>query len=283
MSYVNSTSLVSTDRLASRLASSGMRVIDASWYLAVQNRDGRAEFEARHIPGAVFFDIDAVSDSASPLPHMLPSAEKFGGALGALGIGNDDSVVVYDGAGLMSAARVWWMFRAFGHESVAVLDGGFPKWLRENRPVESGTPRITASRYAATLDRRMVRSFDQVLANIESQGEQVLDARSAGRFEGVEPEPRAGLRGGRIPASLNLPVTALLDPEDATLRPAPELADLFAQAGLDLDRPVICTCGSGVTSAVLAFGLHLLGHDDVAVYDGSWAEWGGREEAPVAT
>ncbi|MCH8138928.1 MAG: sulfurtransferase [Proteobacteria bacterium] len=213
----------------------------------------------------------------------MPDAETFAASVGALGSGNGQRVVVYDGHGLFSAGRAWWMFRAFGHDDVAILDGGFPKWVREDRAIESGAPQPPPARFDARLDPGMVKDFDQVLANIESRDAQVIDARGSPRFTASAPEPRAGLRGGHIPGSVNLPYPDLLKRGDGTLLAAPELAKAFSQAGADLATPVIATCGSGVTAAALVFALHLLGKDDAAVYDGSWSEWGGREDAPVET
>ncbi|MCH8197288.1 MAG: 3-mercaptopyruvate sulfurtransferase [Proteobacteria bacterium] len=284
MDYVNPESLVSTEWLAANLTNAGVRIVDASLTLAGdEGRDAKAKFAARHIPGAVFFDIDEIVDGESALPHMMPDAETFAASVGALGIGNGQRVVVYDGHGLFSAGRAWWMFRAFGHDDVAILDGGFPKWVREDRAIESGAPQPPPARFDARLDPGMVRDFDQVLANIESRDAQVIDARGSPRFTASAPEPRAGLRGGHIPGSVNLPYPDLVKRGDGTLLAAPELAKAFSQAGADLATPVIATCGSGVTAAALVFALHLLGKDDAAVYDGSWSEWGGREDAPVET
>ena len=267
--------------LEGRLDDPGLCVLDASWALPSEGRDPAAEFAAAHIPGARFFDIDLIADRASPLPHMLPAAAEFAATVGAMGVGNDDRVVVYDSAGLMSAARVWWMFRVFGHGRVAVLNGGFPKWRAEGRAVETvGRPPAPRA-YSATLDRARVRDLDAMLANLESGAEQVVDARGPGRFAGTEPEPRAGLRGGHIPGSRNLPYPALLDPENGTVLPDDRLRAAFEAAGVDLAAPVVTTCGSGVTAAALAFALNLLGHDAVALYDGSWAEWGGRGDTPA--
>ena len=284
MDYVNPESLVSTEWLAANLGNTEVRIVDASLAPAGdEERDVRAEFAARHIPGAVFFDLDEIADRESALPHMMPDAETFAASVGALGIGNETRVVVYDSHGLFSAGRAWWMFRAFGHDNVAILNGGFPKWLREERATESGAPQPPPARFDARLDPGMVKDFDQVLANIESREAQVIDARGSPRFTASVPEPRAGLRGGHIPGSVNLPYGDLLKPADVTLLAAPELAKAFSQAGAELARPVIATCGSGVTAAALVFALHLLGKDDAAVYDGSWSEWGGREDAPVET
>ncbi len=283
MDYVNPESLVSTEWLAANLTNAKLRIVDSSWYMPDQERDAKAEFTARHIPGAVFFDIDGIADRESALPHMMPDAETFAASVGALGIGNGSSVVVYDTHGLFSAARAWWMFRAFGHDDVAILNGGFPKWVREDRAIESGAPQPPPTRFDARLAPGVVRDFDQVLANLESRDDQVIDARGSPRFTASVPEPRAGLRGGHIPGSVNLPYGDLLKPGDGTLLAAPELANAFSQAGADLAKPVITTCGSGVTAAALVFALHLLGKDDAAVYDGSWSEWGGRSDAPVET
>ena len=284
MDYVNPESLISTEWLAANLTNDAVSIVDASLPPAGDGeRDVRAEFAARHIPGAVFFDIDGIADRESALPHMMPGAETFAASVGALGIGNGTRVVVYDGHGLFSAGRAWWMFRAFGHDNVAVLDGGFPKWRREGRATEPGAPQPPPARFDARLDPGVVKDFDQVLANIESRDAQVIDARGSPRFTASVPEPRAGLRGGHIPGSVNLPYGDLLKPGDGTLLEAPELADKFAEIHIDMTTPVIATCGSGVTAAALVFALHLLGKDDAAVYDGSWSEWGGRQDAPVET
>jgi thiosulfate/3-mercaptopyruvate sulfurtransferase len=272
--------VVTTEWLAEHLGDPDVHVVDGTWHMPQLGRDARREFVEAHIPGAVFFDIDAIADSDTSLPHMLPSPVKFAREVGALGIGDGDQVVVYDVRGVVSAARVWWTFRAFGHEDVAVLDGGLRKWRAEGRPVESGTPSSIGRRLTARLRPALVRDLDAVRANLATRAAQVIDARSRGRFAGTEPEPRAGLRGGHIPGSLNLPYDELYR-ADGTLRPEPELRDAFSKAGLDPGRPVITSCGSGVTASVLALALHLLGQRDVAVYDGSWSEWGGRADTPV--
>ena len=272
--------LVTTEWLAGRLRDADVRVIDGSWHMPQLRRDPRAEFEQGHIAGAVFFDIDAIADHSTSLPHMLPTAEEFGRAVGALGIGNRDRIVVYDSRGVVSAARVWWTFRVFGHDDVAVLDGGLPKWRAEGRPIENGPATPAPRPFAAKLRPELVRDLAAMRANVDSRREQVLDARSRGRFAGTEPEPRAGLRGGHIPGSLNLPYDELYRP-DGTLRAPHELGKSFAAAGIDLAKPITTTCGSGVTASVLALGLALCGRPDVAVYDGSWSEWGGRPDTTI--
>ena len=283
MSYANPDALVSTEWLAGHLDAPDVHVVDGSWYLPAMGRNAKAEYAEAHIPGAVYFDIDEIADTENPLPHMLPSPEKFSSRVRKLGLGDGVRIVVYDGMGLFSAARVWWMFRYFGHEDVAVLDGGLPKWVAEDRPLESLEPMPRDRHFTARVNGLLVRDFDQVKANIESGREQVLDARSPGRYAGSEPEPRAELRGGRIPGSVNLPYGDLVDPERGTMLPADELRRKYEASGIDLGRPVITTCGSGVTASALTLGLYLLGHRDVAVYDGSWTEWGGRDDAPIET
>jgi thiosulfate/3-mercaptopyruvate sulfurtransferase len=272
--------LVSTEWLAKHLGEPGLRVLDGSWHMPQLKRDPRAEFAQAHVPGAVFFDIDAIADHATDLPHMLPDAAAFARAVGALGVGTGDRVVVYDVHGVVSAARVWWTFRVFGHDAVAVLDGGLRKWRAEGRPVESGAASPAPRAFEASFRPELVRDLGALRANLVGHVAQVLDARSAGRFAGTEPEPRTGLRGGHIPGSLNLPYDTLYR-EDGTLKPPNELRAAFQRAGLDLARPVVTTCGSGVTASVLALALYLVGRRDVAVYDGSWSEWGGRPDTPI--
>jgi thiosulfate/3-mercaptopyruvate sulfurtransferase len=272
--------LVSTEWLAAHLRDPDLRIDDGSWHMPQLKRDARAEFVDAHIPGAVFFDIDAIADHATSLPHMLPTEREFSAAVGALGIGTGDHVIAYDVRGVISAARVWWTFRAFGHERVAVLDGGFRKWRAEGRPVERGAPSPPRRQFDAKRRPDLVRAFDEIRANLSSRRDQLVDARSPGRFNGTEPEPRAGLRGGHIPGSVNVPYEQLYRP-DATLLAPDEIKRVFEAAGVDLRKPIVTTCGSGVTASVLALGLHLLGRPDVAVYDGSWSEWGGRDDTPI--
>jgi thiosulfate/3-mercaptopyruvate sulfurtransferase len=272
--------VVTTDWLAKHLGEADVRVVDGSWHMPQLQRNPRAEFEAAHVPGAVFFDIDAVADHTTSLPHMLPQAAAFATAVGALGIGSSDRVVVYDVRGVVSAARVWWSFRAFGHDAVAVLDGGLRKWRAEGRPVETGVPTPAPRRFEASLRPELVRDLAAMRANVATRAAQVLDARSAGRFAGTEPEPRAGLRAGHIPGSLNVPYDALYR-DDGTLKAPDEVGAAFLASGIDLAKPIVTTCGSGVTASVLALGLYLVGRRDVAVYDGSWSEWGGRSDTPI--
>jgi len=281
VSYRNPEALVSTDWLAEHLAAPDIHVVDGSWYLPAMQRDAKAEYAEAHIPGAVYFDIDDIADTNNPLPHMLPSPEKFSSRVRKLGLGDGVRIVVYDGAGLFSAARVWWMFRYFGHDDVAVLDGGLPKWKAEGRHLENGVPAPRERHFTARMNALLVRDLEQVTANLTNGREQVLDARSAGRFAGSEPEPRAELRGGHIPGSHNLPFNELIDPANGTMLPADQLRSKFETAGIDLRRPVVTTCGSGVTASALTLGLYLLGRNDVAVYDGSWSEWGSRADTPI--
>ena len=276
--------LVSTDWLAERLYRADIRVLDASWYLPTRGgRDPRSEYAAGHIPGALFFDVDAASDRTSPLPHMLPKAADFADRMAAMGLDDTDDIVVYDGSGMnLSAARGWWMFRVFGHERVAVLDGGILKWRGEGRPLEAGITRLTRGSFTATLDAARVRDLASVREALASRSEQVVDMRPAGRFAGVEPEPRPGVRGGHIPGSLNLPSQRLLA-SDGTVLPPGELRRRIEDAGVDLERPVIALCGSGTSACAFIHALHLLGYERSALYDGSWTEWGSRPDTSVVT
>jgi thiosulfate/3-mercaptopyruvate sulfurtransferase len=273
--------IVSTEWLAARLGTPALRVIDASWYLPGSDRNPAAEYAAGHIPGAVFFDLDANSDSSTTLPHMLPSEHGFAGRMASLGLNDSDTLCVYDGSGTnLSAARVWWMFRTFGHPRVTVLDGGMGKWRRENRPIEQGIVTLPQGNFTARLNPAAVRDLAAIRANIEHQREQLVDVRSAGRFAATEPEPRPGLRRGHVPGSRNLPFTELVRP-DGTILPDYELRRRIKGAGIDLSQPIIATCGSGTSACTLVLSLALLGHSDAAVYDGSWTEWGSRPDTPI--
>ena len=281
MSYANPDALVSTDWLAQHLDAPDVRVVDGSYFMAETGRHARAEYDERHIPGAVFFDINEIADTDNPLPHMMPHQEKFASRVRKLGLGDGNRIVVYDGLGLFSAARVWWMFRVFGHTDIAVLDGGLPKWLAEGRLITDDETMPRERHFTSRLNSLLLRDLDQMTANLDSKRGQVIDARSPGRFEGREAEPRPGLRAGHIPASQNLHYRRLLDPETGTVANAETLRELFAETGLDLSRPVTASCGSGVTAAILALALYLLGYPDTAVYDGSWTEWGSRGDTPI--
>ncbi|MGM0585931.1 MAG: 3-mercaptopyruvate sulfurtransferase [Pseudomonadota bacterium] len=274
--------LVSTAWLAEHLEAPDVKVLDGSYHLPGEGRDPKAEYAEAHIPGARFFDIDEISDSRSDLPHMAPPPEKFVSRIRAMGIGDGHRVVVYDASGLFSAARVWWMFRLFGHKDVAVLDGGLPKWVAEGRPVEDFAPVPRDRHFVARRDARLVKDVTQVAAAIKLGREQVVDARSPERFRGEAPEPRQGLRAGHIPGSRNVHYRALLN-DDGTMKAPEALRAAFEGAGVDLSRPVIATCGSGVTACVLALALERIGHRQHSVYDGSWSEWGAFPDLAIET
>jgi thiosulfate/3-mercaptopyruvate sulfurtransferase len=270
--------IISTEWLAAYL--SEVRLLDASWYMPADQRDAKAEFAAGHIPGAVFYDLDALSDPASGLPHMMTAPDIFACDMAALGIGDDDGVVVYDGAGLFSAARVWWMLHAMGHDKAWVLDGGLPKWRAESRPLEQGPVTPKPAHFTARPVAGQVRDFAAVKAALGNT--QMLDARSPGRFTGAEKEPRAGVRSGHMPGAVNVHYRSLLNP-DGTLKSDAELQRIFAEKGVDLREPIITSCGSGVTAAILMLALARLEAPLTSLYDGSWTDWGGRADAPVAT
>lgn len=275
--------VVSAAWLAERLDAPDLRIIDATWFLPGDERDAKALYAERRIPGAIYFDIDEIADAESNLPHMLPSAEKFASRMKKAGIGDGCRVVVYDAQGLFSAARVWWTFRVMGHEDVAVLDGGFPAWERGGYPIETGPPQTRTERhFTARVRSDLVRDLAEVRRAIEGGGCTILDARPAPRFRGEAPEPRAGLRSGHMPGAKSVPSSALVN-ENGSLRSTEELRRIFADAGAAPSQPAICTCGSGVTAAIIALALARLGRWDASIYDGAWAEWGARDDTPVTT
>jgi thiosulfate/3-mercaptopyruvate sulfurtransferase len=274
--------LVTAEWLKQRLGRTGVKLVDASWYLPPQNRDPKAEFLAGHIPGAVYFDIDEIADHSTGLPHMLPDEATFAAAAGALGLSERDTIVVYDGMGIFSAARVWWMLRTFGAKDAHVLDGGLPAWKDAGFPLQAGEPKPAPARFATRFDPASVADFDTVGAALAAGSDVVVDARSAPRFRGEAPEPRSGLRAGHMPGARNVHYESLLDGR-GRMRAPEEIRHVFQQAGVDLSAPVITSCGSGVTAATLLLALAQLGKDDVRLYDGSWTEWGSRPDAPVVT
>ena len=283
MPYAHPEALVSTEWLAAHLADPHVGLLDSSFKQPGVTPTAREDYDAGHIPGAVFFDVDDVAEPGTSLPHMIPSAERFAAKMAERGIGNADKVIVYDANGLSSAGRAWWLLRLFGHDNVALLDGGLPKWKAEGRPLETKAPVISRRQFTARFDPALVRDKAAVLANVPSKREQVVDARAAGRFDGTAEETWPGRRRGHIPGSRNLPFDQMTDPKTKQLKSAEELRKLFGEAGVALDKPIVTSCGSGVTACALAFGLYLIGHERAAIYDGSWSEWGLPDGPPIET
>jgi len=285
MNYANPDAVVSTEWLAEHLNAPDVRIVDASSFLPTIDRNAKAEYRDCHIPGAVFFDIDDIADDSSDLPHMIPSPEKFSSRVRKLGLGDGNRIVVYDVNGGSSAAcRVWWMFRLYGHEDVSVLNGGLPKWLAEGRPTDDLPPVPKERHFTPRMNNFLVRSVEQLIDNCTEQRELVIDARSADRFAGTGDEPRAGLRKGHIPGSVSLPFNKLMDKEaNLTMRSADEIAQIFADAGVDFKKQTVASCGSGVTACVIALAAYLIGENEMAIYDGSWSEWGSRHDTPIET
>jgi thiosulfate/3-mercaptopyruvate sulfurtransferase len=284
LEYEKSDALVSTDWLEKNLGSAELSIVDATYYLPNDERIAEEDYRLRHIPGAVFFNIDKICDSTVKLPHMLPSPEKFSLQVSKLGLGNGKRIVVYDSSGgFLAACRVWWMFSIFGHKEVAVLDGGLPKWNHEKRPISKDEVKPQEQHFSARKDYKLVKNVSQIIENIERKKIQVIDARTPGRYNGDDPEPTPTKKVGHIPGSVNLPFPVLLNPKDHfTFKSADAIKAIFDDVGIDLNKPIAASCGSGVTAAVITFALHLIGNAEGAIYDGSWAEWGNHPETKVS-